>query len=44
MACIDIPLRFLTDESARQLRNEGWLIKSPYFINGSAVFPAVKRG
>lgn len=44
MPALDIPEQFLTDECASQLRAEGWLIKSPFFINGNAVFPAVKRG
>lgn len=43
MVAIDIPAQFLTDESARLLRAEGWTIKSPFFIKGHAVFPAFRR-
>lgn len=34
----------LTDNLARYLRRNGWIIKSPRFINGNAVFTAVRRG
>ncbi|WP_256477428.1 MULTISPECIES: hypothetical protein [Chromobacterium] len=44
MAALDIPSQFLTDECARQLRADGWVIKSPFFVNGNAVFPAIKKG
>ncbi|BAK75416.1 hypothetical protein NH8B_0581 [Pseudogulbenkiania sp. NH8B] len=34
----------LTDDYARQLKADGWIIKSPDFINGQPVFRAIKRG
>ncbi|WP_254894662.1 hypothetical protein [Chromobacterium haemolyticum] len=43
MVAIDIPAQFLTDESARLLRAEGWTIKCPFFVKGHAVFPAFRR-
>lgn len=44
MITLEIPSQFLTDERLQQLRAEGWTVKCPRFINGNAVFPAVKRG
>ncbi|MDE1715798.1 hypothetical protein PWG14_25350 [Chromobacterium amazonense] len=42
MATCYIPESELSDSRARELRATGWLIKSPLFVNGRAVFPARK--
>jgi len=33
----------LDDATAQQLRTQGWVIKSPFFISGRAVFPAFHK-
>lgn len=38
-----IPDQFVTDALLCAMRAAGWTIKSPLFVNGITIFPAIKR-